>query len=137
MFADLDDIRLYYESHGEGYPVVLVHGLGLSADMWRHQVHALAERYRVISFDNRGHGRSGKPRGSYDMSMFVEDTCKLLDLLELTDAVLIGLSMGGGLAQAFTLKHAERVRALEQVLERLNQELLDSRFIPLVWLRDN
>lgn len=112
MFADLEGIRLHYESRGEGLPVVLVHGLGLSDDMWRHQVPALAERYRVITFDNRGHGESEKPMGPYDMSMFVEDTRKLLDFLELEKPVLVGLSMGGGIVQAFTFAHPERVRAL-------------------------
>jgi len=112
MFANLDGIRLHYESQGEGPPVVLVHGLGLSDDMWHEQVPALAERYRVITFDNRGHGQSEKPLGPYEMSMFVEDTRKLMDFLELANPVLIGLSMGGGIVQAFTFAHPRRVRAL-------------------------
>src|SRR5438874_115130 len=56
MFADVNGIRLYYESQGDGPPVVLVHGLGLSGDMWRYQVPALAQRYRVITLDTRGRG---------------------------------------------------------------------------------
>ena len=112
MFADLDDIRLHYESRGEGKPVVLVHGLGLSDDMWHHQVPELAARYRVITFDNRGHGGSEKPKGPYDMSMFVEDTRKLLDFLGLDNPVLIGLSMGGGIVQAFPFAYPARVHAL-------------------------
>jgi len=51
MFADVNGIRLYYESQGDGPPVVLVHGLGLSGDMWRYQAPALAQRYRVITLD--------------------------------------------------------------------------------------
>jgi 3-oxoadipate enol-lactonase len=112
MFADVNGIQLYYESAGNGPPVVLVHGLGLSADMWRYQVPALAERYRIITVDTRGHGRTSKPPGPYDMSMYVEDLRQLLDALGIDKAVLIGLSMGGGIVQCFALAHLERLIAL-------------------------
>jgi 3-oxoadipate enol-lactonase len=112
MFADVNGIRLYYESHGSGPPVVLVHGLGLSSDMWRYQVPALAERYRVIILDTRGHGQSSKPAGPYEMRMYVEDLRALIDLLGFDRPVLIGLSMGGGIVQCFALAHLERVLAL-------------------------
>src|SRR5215831_8425996 len=112
MFADVNGIRLYYESHGQGQSVVLVHGLGLSSDMWRYQVPALAQRYRVVTIDTRGHGQSGKPPGPYDMAMYVEDMRQLLDVLGFEKPVLIGLSMGGGIVQTFALAHLERVLAL-------------------------
>src|SRR5207237_9695089 len=112
MFADVNGIRLYYESQGDGPPVVLVHGLGLSGDMWRYQAPALAQRYRVITLDTRGHGQSSKPPGPYDMAMYVEDMRQLLDFLGFEKPVLIGLSMGGGIVQSFALAHLERVLAL-------------------------
>ena len=112
MFADVNGIRLYYESQGDGRPVVLVHGLGLSSDMWRYQVPALARRYRVIALDTRGHGDSSKPPGPYDMAMYIEDLRQLLDFLGFEKPVLIGLSMGGGIVQSFALAHLERVLAL-------------------------
>jgi pimeloyl-ACP methyl ester carboxylesterase len=112
MFAEVNGIRLYYESAGSGPPVVLVHGLGLSGDMWRYQMPALAERHRVITVDTRGHGRTSKPPGPYEMSMYVEDVRQLLDVLGVDKAVLIGLSMGGGIVQCFGLAHLERLIAL-------------------------
>jgi pimeloyl-ACP methyl ester carboxylesterase len=63
MFADVNGIRLCYESQGDGRAVVLVHGLGLSSDMWRYQVRALAQRHRVITLGTRGHDQSSKPPG--------------------------------------------------------------------------
>ena len=112
MFANVNGIRLYYESHGAGQPVVLVHGLGLSSDMWHYQVPALAERYRVITIDARGFGQTSKPRGPYEMGMYVEDLLQLLNFLGFERTILIGLSMGGGIVQSFALSHLDRVLAL-------------------------
>ena len=112
MLANVNGIRLYYEAHGAGQPVVLVHGLGLSSDMWHYQVPALAEQYRVITIDTRGFGQTSKPRGPYEMEMYVEDLLQLLDFLGFGSAVLIGLSMGGGIVQSFALAHPDRVLAL-------------------------
>ncbi len=112
MFVRLDGIRLYYETHGRGQPVVFVHGLGLTADMWRYQIEAIAPSYRIIALDTRGHGRSDKPPGPYTMAMYVQDMLGLLDHLGLKAPVVIGLSMGGGIAQSIALAAPERARAL-------------------------
>src|SRR5262245_59379568 len=112
MFANVNGIQLYYESHGAGQPVVLVHGLGLSSDMWHYQVPALAERYRVITIDTRGFGQTSKPRAPYEMGMYVEDLLQLLNFLGVERARVIGLSMGGGIVQSFALAHLDRVLAL-------------------------
>lgn len=107
-----DGMRLFYESHGEGRPVVLIHGLSGSHEMWKHQVPALARRFRVITLDLRGHGQSDKPPGPYSVPMFAGDVLRLLDHLGIETAVLVGFSMGGGTVQTFALAHPGRVRAL-------------------------
>jgi 3-oxoadipate enol-lactonase len=113
MFAAAaDGTRLHYKSAGQGTPVIMVHGLSDDHTLWRHQVPALAERYRVISLDVRGHGRSGKPRQPWDVPTLADDLVALLDSLELDSAVLVGLSMGGGISQTAAIRHPERVRAL-------------------------
>ena len=66
----VNGVDLYYESHGAGQPVVLVHGLGSSTRDWEPQVAGLAARFRVITFDVRGHGRSAKPRQRYSVALF-------------------------------------------------------------------
>ena len=105
-------LRMYYESQGEGPPVVLIHGLGGSHAMWRYQVPALAERYRAIALDLRGHGQSDKPPGPYSVPMFAEDVLGLVDSLGIAQATMVGLSLGGGTVQTFALAYPERVRAL-------------------------
>jgi 3-oxoadipate enol-lactonase len=104
--------KLYFEEHGTGPPVVLLHGLSESLEAWAAQVPALAERYRVITPDIRGHGRSDKPPGPYSVDQFAEDVRGLLDHLGIERAVVGGLSMGGGVAQTLTLRHPRLVRAL-------------------------
>lgn len=113
MYAVLPDgLHLYYESHGEGRPVLLIHGLSGTHELWKYQVPALAERSRVITLDLRGHGQSDKPPGPYSVPLFADDVLGLLDHLNLETAVLVGLSMGGGTVQTFALAYPMRVRAL-------------------------
>jgi len=91
------DIDLYYEDHGTGKPVVLIHGWPLSGTSWERQVPALLEAgYRVITYDRRGFGNSGKPTSGYDYDTLTSDLHKLLTKLDLRDAALVGFSMGGG-----------------------------------------
>lgn len=90
-------IEIYYEDHGKGRPVVLIHGFPLSGRAWERQERALlAAGHRVITYDRRGFGRSGRPTTGYDYDTFAADLDKLLTALDLTDADLAGHSMGGG-----------------------------------------
>ena len=90
-------IDLYYEDHGSGSPVVLIHGWPLSGASWEKQTAALlAAGHRVITYDRRGFGRSGKPGTGYDYDTFAADLDKLLTTLDLSDVSLVGFSMGSG-----------------------------------------
>jgi pimeloyl-ACP methyl ester carboxylesterase len=91
------NIDLYYEDHGTGKPVVLVHGWPLSGRSWEKQVPALFDAgYRVITYDRRGFGESSKPTSGYDYDTFAQDLHKLVTKLDLREFALVGFSMGGG-----------------------------------------
>jgi non-heme chloroperoxidase len=90
-------IDLYYEDHGSGKPVVLIHGYPLSGRSWERQTLALLrEGYRVVTYDRRGFGKSSQPTTGYDYDTFAEDLDKLITKLDLRDVTLVGFSMGGG-----------------------------------------
>jgi non-heme chloroperoxidase len=90
-------IELYYEDHGQGQPVVLIHGYPLDGASWERQTGALLEAgYRVITYDRRGFGKSSKPTTGYEYDTFAADLNTLLTELDLADAVLVGFSMGTG-----------------------------------------
>jgi non-heme chloroperoxidase len=91
------DIEIYYEDHGVGQPVVLIHGYPLSGRAWDKQVPALLDAgYRVITYDRRGFGKSSQPASGYDYDTFAADLNTLMERLDLRDAVLAGHSMGTG-----------------------------------------
>jgi non-heme chloroperoxidase len=91
------DIEIYYEDHGAGRPVVLIHGYPLSGRAWDKQVPALLQAgYRVITYDRRGFGQSSQPAVGYDYDTFTGDLSTLLEHLDVRDAVLVGHSMGTG-----------------------------------------
>jgi non-heme chloroperoxidase len=90
-------IEIHYEDHGAGDPVVLIHGYPLNGNSWeRQERELLAHGYRVISYDRRGFGRSSQPTVGYDYDTFAADLNTLIEHLDLTDAVLVGFSMGSG-----------------------------------------
>ena len=90
-------VELYYEDHGSGSPVVLIHGWPLSGRSWENQVPALVDAgHRVVTYDRRGFGRSSQPWTGYDYDTFAADLDALLDHLDLNDVTLVGFSMGGG-----------------------------------------
>jgi non-heme chloroperoxidase len=91
------EVDLYYEDHGSGKPVVLIHGYPLSGASWEKQVPALLNAgSRVITYDRRGFGKSSQPTEGYNYDTFAEDLHKLITQLKLQDFTLVGFSMGGG-----------------------------------------
>ncbi len=91
------DVQLYYEDHGQGRPVVLIHGWPLSGRSWEKQVPALVEAgYRVITYDRRGFGSSSQPWEGYDYDTLSADLAAVLEHLDVRDVTLVGFSMGGG-----------------------------------------
>ena len=92
-----DNIQLYYEDHGSGKPVVLIHGYPLSGSSWEKQLPVLLSAgYRVITYDRRGFGKSSQPTDGYNCDTFAEELRKLITHLKLRDFSLVGFSMGGG-----------------------------------------
>jgi non-heme chloroperoxidase len=90
-------VDLYYEDHGSGQPIVLIHGYPLNGASWEKQLPVLLEAgYRVITYDRRGFGESSKPSFGYDYDTFARDLDKLMTTLDLRDAILVGFSMGTG-----------------------------------------
>lgn len=108
----VNGVELYYEIHGSGEPLLLIMGLGANATAWDNQVPVFAEHHAVIAFDNRGAGRSEKPPGPYAMHQMAADTAGLMDELGVGSSHVFGMSMGGMVAQEYTLRHPERVRSL-------------------------
>src|SRR5437660_1477140 len=109
-----DGTRLRYEVFGApaGEPVLLIQGLGADVRGWLLQRRALGRLHRVIVFDNRGAGRSGKPPAPYDIEVMAADAVAVLDDAGIATAHVMGASMGGIIAQFLTVRHPDRVRSL-------------------------
>jgi pimeloyl-ACP methyl ester carboxylesterase len=105
-------MRLYYETAGEGDPVVLIAGLGADARFWHHQLPAFSRRFRVIALDNRDSSRSASASAPYGIADMADDVAELLDELEVDRAHVVGASLGGFIAQEFALAHPGRTRSL-------------------------
>jgi non-heme chloroperoxidase len=102
-------ISLYYEDHGSGPPVVLIHGYPLSSASWEKQLPVLlAAGYRIIAYDRRGFGKSSQPVSGYNYDTFAEDLRKLVTYLKLHDFVLVGFSMGGGEVARYIGKYGSK-----------------------------
>ncbi len=103
------DIELYYEDHGSGDPVVLIHGYPLSGASWEKQLSALLSAgHRVITYDRRGFGKSSQPTTGYNYDTFAEDLRKLVRHLNLRDCALVGFSMGGGEVARYLGKYGSK-----------------------------
>jgi non-heme chloroperoxidase len=103
------DIDLYYEDHGSGHPVILIHGYPLSGASWEKQTAALlAAGYRVITYDRRGFGKSSQPTTGYNYDTFAEDLRKLVTHLRLEGFTLAGFSMGGGEVARYLGKYGSK-----------------------------
>jgi len=110
--ARVGAIDLYYDEQGSGDPLLLVMGLAADSAAWMFQLPDFARHYRTIVFDNRGVGRSAKPPGPYTIHEMADDTAGLLDVLGIARAHVVGVSMGGMIAQELALRHPDRVRGL-------------------------
>ncbi|MDA4121964.1 MAG: alpha/beta hydrolase [Thaumarchaeota archaeon] len=106
------EISMYYELRGEGEPVVLIAGLGTNISPYRRIVDELSKGFKVLSFDNRGVGHTDKPDISYSMEMMADDTAGLMRVLGIASGDVIGVSMGGRIAMALTLRYPEMVKSL-------------------------
>lgn len=110
-YIEKGDSSLYYEDHGQGAPVVLLHGVGGNHASWFYQIAAWSSNYRLIVVDARGFGKSTDAEG-YGSSAFTDDLTHLLNHLALDQVILVAQSMGGGAAVDFTVREPRRVRGL-------------------------
>lgn len=108
----IGDAELYYESHGDGPPLVLVSGLGGTAAFWAPNVSELAQNFRVITFDHRGIGGSTKSLIRYSVGQMADDVVKLMDALEIERVALIGHSTGGCIGAIIAIDHPGRLSSL-------------------------
>lgn len=111
-YADRGDARIFWESEGSGPPVLLVMGLGYPGAMWYRLLPFLTDAYRTIRFDNRGVGATGVPPGPYPVETMADDAAAVLDAAGERSAHVVGVSMGGFIAQELCLRHPDRVRSL-------------------------
>ena len=128
-----DGTRIHYEVTGKpgATPVLMIQGLGASKNAWNLQRIAMATRFRIISFDNRGAGRSDKPTVPFTLEQMAEDAIAVLDAAGIETAHVVGASMGGVISQIVAVKHPHRVRSLTLVCTACRnhpwrQELLQS-----------
>ena len=111
-FLDIDGRSLYYEVHGDGEPLLCVHGLSVDTLGWALQVPAFSQSHRTVIFDNRDVGQSSYVEGEYEVADMAADALALADELGLETFHLLGISMGGAIAQEIALAAPGRVRTL-------------------------
>lgn len=107
----VNDIEMFYEVHGEGFPLMMIQGLGGNVDWWDPRwIQALSEKFKIIAFDNRGAGRTDISGKEYSIKLFADDTAGLMDALGIARANVLGISMGGMIAQEIVLNYPEKVK---------------------------
>ena len=126
------ELKIHYEVEGTGPPVVFIHGLGATSNVWYPQRVALRHNYQVIVYDRSGCGRSQLAREGYSIDGWADELARLLDELEVPAAVVVGHSLGSMVAQRFAARHAECTRALvlvgaEAVLPPAARQILTDR----------
>jgi len=114
MFVEVGGVEIFVREAGSGDPLLLIHGLGMSSELWIHQFPAFAPHYRTLAVDLRGFGQSSRPSapGSYDIGVLAADIAAVMQGLSLGRCHVLGTSMGGFVAQALALTHPELCRSL-------------------------
>lgn len=112
MQQKVGDINIYYETYGTGEPLLLIEGFSYASWMWYKQVSELSKHYQVIVFDNRGVGKSDKPDSPYSIGMMADDAAALLHALGVNKAHVLGVSMGGYIAQSLAYSYPQLVQSL-------------------------
>ena len=110
--VQVNGIELYVEEHGSGEPLLLIEGLGYASWSWFQQVEEFAQHYRTIIFDNRGVGDSDKPDEPYSIELLAQDAAGILSALGINSAHVLGVSMGGYIAQQMAITYPHFVRSL-------------------------
>lgn len=131
----VNDIEQYYESRGQGSPLLLIHGLGSSTQDWEMQVAYFSKFYQVITYDVRGHGRSDKPPGPYSVPLFAADIIALMRELHLGPLNIVGISMGGAIAFQMSIDAPDLINSM--VIVNFTPELIMRTFKErmTLWLR--
>ncbi len=145
-YANVNGFKLNYEVHGEGFPLVLISGLGSQLESWASQVPIYSKHFKVVLFDNRGSGRSDKPGAPFSTQDMADDTAGLMDSLGLESAHIVGKSMGGMIGQWLAIKYPDKVRKLvlgcssasrdevgNEIL-RIGREIASKAGMKTVWL---
>lgn len=122
-----DTVTLHYSEAGQGTPVIMLHGFPLNGAIWHDQQQRLSERFRVITPDLRGHGRSPAPAGAYTMDLLARDVLALLDALRISRAVIMGHSMGGYVALAAWTLVPERFLAMGLIASQAGADTDEAR----------
>lgn len=134
--TEINGVKLYYELHGPADAPFLVLNNGIimnAATSWVYQTKALSKQYRLLQYDCRGQGQSDHPESPYSMEIHADDLCALLDALKIEKAHITGISYGGEVAQAFTLKYPGRVRSLI-LMDTVSEVSAELRIIVQSWV---
>lgn len=108
----INDINMYYETHGEGEALILISGNGGESSQWKDMIPTFSQDYQVIALDNRGAGKTDKPDNKYSIELMAADVIGLMDALGIKEAHVLGASMGGMIAQNIAYKYPNRVKSL-------------------------
>ena len=109
----VNDIQMYYEVHGEGFPLIMIMGLSGNINWWDpHLIAKLSTKFQLVVFDNRGAGRTDTSNRKYTVKLFADDSAGLMDALGISRAHVLGISMGGMIAQELALSYPEKVGKL-------------------------
>jgi pimeloyl-ACP methyl ester carboxylesterase len=111
--AKVNDVQIYYEVQGDGFPLVMIMGLSANIDWWDpRMIQELSKNFKTVMFDNRGAGRTDLPKRECTIKLFADDTAGLMDALKISRAHVVGVSMGGMIAQELALNYPEKVEKL-------------------------